>query len=484
MATKRLPFAGSNKPIGGDTAAKANASMSAANNPFAWMVGFFLVAILVVAVLSSALIGSNVAANNSLLNQMQSRVTPPVNASCDGKAEERRTRAYQLRVNAAFDNYARRVECHERNNDETLYASQNYYASYSKSLPHDSLGHVNVSAYLLLLKAANSGLPSDWANVPLAVGAVKKLTNPLAGEAYSMEGADSHALHIPPAPSFSSAQHAADLVENYWMALMRDVPFANYSTHPLAAQAIAELNNMSDYRGLKPVTAQNLFRGVESGCTNGPMISQFLYLPCTFGATYIDQRITTYTAGVDFMTTFSEYLSIQNGQAPTAVHTFEPNPVFMRTGRDLARFCHMDVLYQGYFMAALSLLGMNAPLKPSLPYQGLSNSAPFGTFGHPFIMQLSANSAVSALKAAWFQKWNVHRRLRPEVAAARLDRHKRSLYTYNIHPELLNSAAASLINATYGGWLLPQAYVEGSPTHPSYAAGHGKLVLHFCFVFI
>jgi hypothetical protein len=295
------------KPIGPLAASPAaggggggGASLSTANNPFAWLVASLLVATLVAVVLASALIGTKVSDNNGIFNSMQSRVTPPVNASCDSKAEDRRNRAYQVRVNAAFEQYARKVECHLRNDDETLYASQNYYASYSKLLPHDGLGHVNVTAYQQLLKAAATGLPSEWAKVPLAPGSVSKLTNPLAGEAFVMEGGDAHSFYMPPAPAFASAEHAADMVENYWMALLRDVPFANYSTHPLAAQAIADLNNMSDYRGLKPVTAQNLFRGTEPGCTNGPMVSQFLYLPCPYGATFIEQRIKTYTAGLDF----------------------------------------------------------------------------------------------------------------------------------------------------------------------------------------
>ena len=319
-------------------AESTGASMTSGNTPFAWIIASLAVATLAVLILTSAVIGTTGNDTNSRLRDMQNKVTPPVNASCDAKAEERRTQAYQLRVNAAFNQYAKRVECHLRNNDEIDYSGQNFYASYSKFLPHDALGHVNTTAYLLLLRAANSGLPSDWNAVPLAPGAVYKLTNPLAGKAFSIEGGDSHSFSMPPAPAFASAESAADMVENYWMALLRDVPFANYSTHPLALQAIADLNNLSDYRGLKPVTPQNLFRGVESGCISGPMISQFLYLPCPFGATYIDQRITTYTAGLDFMTTFSEYLSIQNGQAPSVNQTKEVTPVFIRNGRDLGRW--------------------------------------------------------------------------------------------------------------------------------------------------
>lgn len=460
-------------------------------SPFAVIIGIIVAATLLVAVVASAAIGSNVNDGNNMMRTIQGRAIVPITNSCDTAAEQRKARAYQIRVDAAFEQYSVAVACHLNNGDETLYSSQNYFASYSKGLPHDSLGHVNVSAYLLLKKAATSGLPSDWDAVPLAPGAVKKLTNPLAGEAFSIEGPDSHSINMPPAPRFSSAEQASEMVEEYWMALLRDVPFADYGTSPLAAQAIADLNNMSDYRATLPVTAANLFRGTEPGTLNGPYISQFLYLPCPFGASYIDQRIRTYTAGVDFITTFSEYLSIQNGQAPSGILTFEPTTVFIRNGRDLSRWgkqkmffvnissymlkVHMDVLYQGYFMAALGLLGMNAPLKASLPYHASTNQIPFGTFGPPFIMQISAASAVEALKAAWFNKWNVARRLRPEVMAARIDRHKRGLFSYPIHVDVLNSVGAALINTTFGGWLLPQAYAEGSPTHPSYAAGHATV---------
>ncbi|MBX9636962.1 MAG: hypothetical protein K2Q45_05365 [Nitrosomonas sp.] len=119
---------------------------------------------------------------------------------------------------------------------------------------------------------------------------------------------------------------------------------------------------------------------------------------------------------------------------------------------------------------------MNAPFKSNIPYTAASNMMGFGTFGAPFAAQLSTNSAVSALKAAWFQKWAVARRLRPEVFGARVDRYKRNFFTYDIHSDVLNSAALALINATFGGYLLPLAFPEGSPLHPSYCAGHGKSV--------
>lgn len=69
------------------------------------------------------------------------------------------------------------------------------------------------------------------------------------------------------------------MVELYWMALLRDVDFANYGTDPVAMAAAADLSTLSDFRGPKvngEVTPQTLFRDDYLGCTTGPYISQFL----------------------------------------------------------------------------------------------------------------------------------------------------------------------------------------------------------------
>jgi hypothetical protein len=41
--------------------------------------------------------------------------------------------------------------------------------------------------------------------------------------------------------------------------------------------------------------------------------------------------------------------------------------------------------------------------------------------------------------------------------------------------DVLNSAALPLICSTHGTFLLPQAFPEGSPTHPCYPTGHGTV---------
>ena len=110
--------------------------------------------------------------------------------------------------------------------------------------------------------------------------------------AFDLEGLDSHATNIPPAPSVASAQTAAELVEHYWAALMRDVHFADYATSSIAAQACADLNSLSYVQSHNsqfpyPVTPQNLFRGQivpGDGNVQGPYLSQFMIQPTMLGA--------------------------------------------------------------------------------------------------------------------------------------------------------------------------------------------------------
>jgi len=92
--------------------------------------------------------------------------------------------------------------------------------------------------------------------------------------------------------------------------------------------------------------------------------------------------------------------------------------------------------------------------------------------------------ATRALKAVWFQKWFVHRRLRPETFGGRIQVHLNGInpagagqnrYQGIINPEILNSGVIGRINARFGSVLLPQVFPEGSPAHPAYGAGHATV---------
>ena len=368
---------------------------------------------------------------------------------------------------------------HPSNNDENLYP--NKIANYSKGLPHNSDGTVISSAYNAFLLALSTGQPTDFNSIPL--GGDRKLVNPQSGLAFDMEGADSQSFIIPPAPVFASREQAAEIAENYWMALLRDIPFSQYSANPIANAAAADLSLFgSDFKGAKHggiVTTDTLFRGLTTGDKAGPYLSQFFYQPCNFGANKVNQKIQTAVAGQDYMTDFASWLSVQNGVAPQFGNTFDSALRYIRNGRDIGQWVHVDVLFQAYFQAFLILAGSHAPVDDSNPYADNPTQDGFGTFGNPHIAALLCEVSTRALKAVWFQKWFVHRRLRPEVFAARVDRTLFHSAGYPVHPEILNSlATASRLGGympTPGNALLPQAFPEGSPTHPSYGAGHATV---------
>ena len=234
---------------------------------------------------------------------------------------------------------------HPTNLDEDLYPSK--IANYSKGLPHNNDGTVVISAYQALLKAINSGNQQDFNTIPL--GGDRKLTNPQAGLAFDMEGIDSHALLQPPAPAFASREQAAEISENYWMALLRDVPFSHYPTSSIATAAADDLTTYGvDFKGAKAsgtVTAATLFRGVAPGDDKGPYLSQFFYQPCNFGANKLEQRITTALPGLNYMTDFATWLDVQRGISQPAIG-LDPTPRYMRNGRDIGQWVHIDVLFQ------------------------------------------------------------------------------------------------------------------------------------------
>jgi hypothetical protein len=366
---------------------------------------------------------------------------------------------------------------HPDNDDEELYP--NRIGSYSKGLPHNNDGTVVVSAYNALLQAINSGRPADFDAIPL--GGTRGLTNPQSGLAFDLEGPDAHALVQPPAPAFASRRQAAEISENYWMALLRDVPFTQYAANPVANAAAADLTLYGeDFAGPKTggaVTTATLFRGLTPGDRLGPYLSQFFYQDCNFGANKLEQKITTALPGVNYMTDFNTWLAVQRGiaQGPDAL---DPVPRYMRNGRDIGQWVHIDVLFQAYFHAFLILAGAAAPFDDGNPYNNNPNQIGFGTFGGPHIATLLCEVATRALKAVWYQKWFVHRRLRPEVMAERVDRTLNAGANYPVHPEILNSFNDSNRLKGFmpaGNALLPMAFPEGSPTHPAYGAGHATV---------
>jgi membrane-associated phospholipid phosphatase len=410
-------------------------------------------------------------------------ISRPLATPAPTAAEQRKEEAYDIRVTQAYEQYKVTPDEHINNEDEDTHPT--YFAQFSKGLQHDANGNPLIPSYESLLTAVSTGSTLDYDAI-LTGHSDAKLKNPQAAIAFDLEGADSHVLSIPPAPAFSSAWRAGEIVENYWMALTRDVSFIDFGTGAntdsgnLTAAACVELNNMSDFRGPRQtgsVTPETLFRMNPTGCVGGPYISQFLYLNCPYGAVEIEQKMTTPTAGSsnDFLKSLSTWLAAQNGQNPVATLTMDGTKRYIRNGRDLGQWVHIDVLNQLSLHAMLVLFSIGCPVNSGNPYNGSLNQCGFSTFGGPHLISLLGEVAARALRAQWFQKWNVHRSLRPEEFGGRIDRTKSGAVIYPVHTDALNSDAIDRVHDINGTWFLPQAFPEGCPLHPAYGSGHATV---------
>jgi hypothetical protein len=327
----------------------------------------------------------------------------------------RSLQAYRVRVEAARVQRDASQPLHPANNDEAQYV--NKIGNFSKGLPHNALGEVDLNAYQLLTQGLVIGSQTDIEKVPMGSSdpaTQRKLVNPCAGVCFDLEGSDSEHLAIAAAPSVASSETAGEMVELYWQALARDIPFTSYDSDPIAQAASAELSKLAEFRGPKAngaVTATTLFRGLTAGDLAGPYLSQFLLKSGPFGVQYVEQRMRTVIPGLDYMTGYTDWQNIQNGSAPSGGNQLDPVRRFIRNGRDLGQWVHIDVLYQAYLNAMLTMIqppdptseptggGMGIPLNAGNPYLTSKNQEGFATFGAPAIATAVAENAARALKA-------------------------------------------------------------------------------------
>lgn len=377
------------------------------------------------------------------------------------------------------------------NGDFALYTDHS--GTWSKTLPHSALGIVNPTSFNSFVTALTNGDFADFENIlvgnPGGTNVNAQLNGPQTSLAFDLEGLDSHATVIDPSPTIASAQTADEEVEHYWAAMLRDVNFTDYATNATAAAAASELNGLTYIKSTAnneypfPVTPQNLFRGQivpGDGNVQGPYLSQFLLQPRTFGALPVNMMFKVFNPGQSFMTSPTEYLNVVSGFPPSGSLTFDPTLRFLRNGRDMSSYTHVDVLHESYFLAFLLLLSLNAPLNPGNPYVKSKTEHGFGTLDGADCSATLPEVATRALKAAWFHKWIVNLRPRPEdygalIQALKTKQNPLPQAATKLHADALNSQAVARTFSQFGTYLLPQAFPEGAPTHPCYPTGHGTV---------
>ena len=416
---------------------------------------------------------------------------------------------------------------------------KHYPMSFTKGLEHDeTTGLVKTPAHFeAFRRAINSGKVADFNDAAVngknRAKKRRKWEAPTAGFVFDLEGPDAQAVTMNPAPKLGNGKGdfeelAFEMAEVYELALLRDVPFSEFmgDYDPKSTNAIQKscgrlqtFPNATKFRkrpsGVSNLTPGNIFRGIGNGVLDGPYISQFLLIGNTafrkdikdgiiqYGAQTIDQKVPEAKKGDDYMTNWKNtranpgdhWLEVQNGvdvnggditkgQDYVLDAGGKINRRFISTPRDLATYVHFDRLYQAYLNAALILLSMKAPFDPAFaPLHGQemdTNVEGFALYGGPHILTLVTEVATRALKAVRYQKFNNHLRLRPEALAARIEKAKDiegdegGVFT-DFYNAVNEGGTVDAIKAITTNALLPMAFKEGSPMHPSYGAGHATV---------
>ena len=169
------------------------------------------------------------------------------------------------------------------------------------------------------------------------------------------------------------------------------------------------------------------------------------------------------------------------------INTLPPAPTpsqlvtrYVDCGRTMAELVHADASIEYYYFAANILQSLNVPWNPTLPKS--PNQVFFSTNGSGNGVQhaLAAVCELS-LKHAWFWKWCVFRKVRPECVGLWVDNVMNGLVdnsVYNIDAFLFANPVLQAVqqsNADFGfaqSFTLSQCYREGCPPHPSVPSAH------------
>ncbi|MDN2480970.1 vanadium-dependent haloperoxidase [Vibrio agarivorans] len=453
--------------------------------------------------------------------------------------EKRKEEAKKVRMDAAERAFNRPHPEHKSNHNGDDEDQHHYMMNFSKGLHHNQeTGLVeDTTKFKKFRKAIDDGLVDAFTSQGIASekkSPGRKWEAPTAGYVFSLQGPDAQAVTMPPAPALGTVELAYEMAEVYELALLRDVSlkgFSSDSTAPELADSICRLNSIcypltggdrnyqighpsvEGYEKDRPRTnkdgvidAQNAYRGSSPGVEVGPYLSQFMLIGnnslngdgapndglILFGAQQISQKVPEAHKGQDYMTDWRDWLDAQNGQTEQDTSSlYTSNTRFITTPRDLASYVHHDALYQAYLNALLIMLAKGTSFDPA--FKTLSGQGPntkdyqaggFALWGGPHILSLVTEVATRALKAVRWQKFNTHLRLRPEVLAARIHKAETLDTKFSLSGEESFKSMRAKIQETVkqieeknssGSALLPMAFQEGSPMHPSYGAGHATV---------
>jgi hypothetical protein len=332
---------------------------------------------------------------------------------------------------------------HRSNGDDARYADRYYVGSYAKGLPHDDRGRVVPAAYRTYLAALRGGALEPLERIAAAI--LLGLVAATCDLGYEYEGEDPTQFELTAPAALASAAMASEMIEVYWAARARDIPFARFGEDDTIAAACAELST----------DPTHVFRR-DGPLYAGPYISQFLYIDLLREPAPPAPHVATFAVpGHDYLTTRDALIAMQR------------NPVYAETQReDRPRYIFTLRCLADYISRGFDVLGNTAAFLTSMP-----DDAKQPYFDAIEMNALAARAQAIAGNAVYFAKFMVHRRVRPEALALLVDR-VRAGESLPIHPALPHSRAVDAHETANANALLPQVYPSGCPPHPSFPAAH------------
>ena len=364
---------------------------------------------------------------------------------------------------------------------------------FSKTLEHDPVtGFAKKKDVVKIVEAWEKGTIVANDMIPQSSMNTMKLENPQTSNSFNLMGNDPtiSCLTKDRWTDVDSEAGYFEMMEVYSLQLLRDTSFYDISQFDTSHPHIVALNKFTKKASVRETmfTGQTLHRCKCSGERIGPYTSQFLLLPFMYGNLTIDQKYRVYN-NHDTTLDHSVWLEIQNGKVSTALNKLS-DMQYCWCPRVLGSIVHMDALYQFFYNA--SLIALQNGIKPV----SLSNSTRTSSWvssGAPDIFATVAHVALGALRCAWYSKYGLGMKIRPEVYAQRLEymfghgvdaTHCTKIPGYSQLKDLTEEfpEILKMIQLENGCYMLNLLYPEGSPAHPSCPAGHAVVAGACCTV--
>jgi len=348
----------------------------------------------------------------------------------------------------------------------------NYRAVFSKGFTHPDTKGPSGPAYNDFV----SGLQNrNMTKIQTTNNSFKRIVDSYCVCDFELVGKFKACFQINPSPLALSNHAAAELIEVYNMVLLRDVNISEWDASNNIVNDVLNSLNLVKQHLVAPmennqITVNTLFRGASSGDLIGPYVSQFLFYPITIGAFTVEQKYVSPDTDFEYLTDISQFLDSWNGKV---ISPFVTGPTrYLTTIRDCASYIHLDPMWQPFFMAATILQNMGVPLSgPLVPDR---TGSKFVNLGPIDLFSTMTEAAKLAMNATWCYKYS-QLRYRPEEMAYQVHLKKTDGSGLEFPELLLSNPVLDKIFTKFGNYLMPQAYPEGSPSHPSYPSGHATL---------